>query len=32
LDTPRPAAGRRRERQAQRDEAEQEYKGFDPFA
>jgi GTP-binding protein len=32
LDTPRPAAGRRRERQAERDEAEQEYKGFDPFA
>ncbi|WP_225844616.1 GTPase ObgE [Streptomyces sp. HPF1205] len=32
LDAPRPAATRRRERQAERDEAEQEYRGFDPFA
>jgi GTP-binding protein len=32
LDAPRPAVTRRRERQAGRDEAEQEYRGFDPFA
>jgi GTP-binding protein len=32
LDAPRPAAVRRRDRQAERDEAEQEFRGFDPFA
>ncbi|MFI9718301.1 GTPase ObgE [Streptomyces sp. NPDC052396] len=32
LEAPRPAAQRRRDRQAERDEAEQEYQGFDPFA
>jgi GTP-binding protein len=31
LDTPRPAAARRRERQAEHDEAAQEFRGFDPF-
>jgi GTP-binding protein len=32
FDAPRAAVGRRRERQAERDEVEQEYRGFDPFA
>jgi GTP-binding protein len=31
LDTPREAVNRRRDKQAERDEAEQEYRGFDPF-
>ncbi|CAM5252190.1 GTPase ObgE [Streptomyces hirsutus] len=31
FETPRPAAQRRRDRQAERDEAEQEYDEFDPF-
>ncbi|SEN25506.1 GTPase ObgE [Actinacidiphila rubida] len=31
FDAPRPAASRRRDKQAERDEAEQEYRGFDPF-
>lgn len=32
LDAPRAAVTRRRDRDAERDEAEQEYRGFDPFA
>src|SRR5690606_8775082 len=31
LEAPRPAAQRRRDRQAERDEAEREYDGFEPF-
>ncbi|POX39077.1 GTPase ObgE [Streptomyces sp. Ru73] len=32
LEAPRPAAQRRRDRQAERDEADSEYEGFDPLA
>lgn len=32
LEEPRPAAQRRRDKQAERDEADQAYDGFDPFA
>ncbi|MBH1933122.1 GTPase ObgE [Streptomyces sp. AV19] len=32
MEEPRPAAQRRRDKQAARDEAQQEYEGFDPFA
>jgi GTPase len=32
LDAPRPAVTRRRDRQAERDEADEEFQGFDPFA
>ncbi|MDT0451532.1 GTPase ObgE [Streptomyces hesseae] len=32
FEAPRPAAQRRRDRQAEHDEADEEYKGFDPFA
>jgi GTP-binding protein len=31
FDAPRPAVTRRRDRQAERDEAESEFRGFDPF-
>ncbi|MBM9508327.1 GTPase ObgE [Actinacidiphila acididurans] len=31
LDAPRPAVTRRRDRQAERDEADQEFRAFDPF-
>jgi GTP-binding protein len=31
LEAPRPAAQRRRDRQAERDESDQEYEGFEPF-
>jgi GTP-binding protein len=31
FDAPRPAVSRRRDRQAERDEAESEFRGFDPF-
>ncbi len=31
FEAPRPAAQRRKERQAERDEAQQEYEGFEPF-
>ncbi|MEW2517979.1 GTPase ObgE [Actinacidiphila alni] len=32
FEAPRPAVTRRRDKQAERDEAEQEFRGFDPFA
>ncbi|MEU8583664.1 GTPase ObgE [Streptomyces abikoensis] len=32
FEAPRPAAQRRRDKQAERDESDQEYEGFDPFA
>ncbi|MBY8877646.1 GTPase ObgE [Actinacidiphila acidipaludis] len=32
FDAPRPAASRRRDRQAERDDADEEFRGFDPFA
>ncbi|HCA85098.1 MAG TPA: GTPase ObgE [Streptomyces sp.] len=32
LEIPRPAAIRRRDREAERDEADEDYRGFDPFA
>ncbi|MFC5720204.1 GTPase ObgE [Streptomyces gamaensis] len=32
FEAPRPAAQRRRDREAERDEAQQEFEGFDPFA
>ncbi|MEU6080833.1 GTPase ObgE [Streptomyces sp. NPDC047108] len=32
MESPRPAAQRRRDRQAERDDAQEEYEGFDPFA
>jgi GTP-binding protein len=32
FEAPRPAAQRRRDRQAERDEAFQEYGGFEPFS
>ncbi|GAA0498313.1 GTPase ObgE [Streptomyces olivaceiscleroticus] len=32
MEAPRPAAQRRRDRQAERDEADSEYEGFDPLA
>ncbi|MFG2191612.1 GTPase ObgE [Streptomyces sp. NPDC048639] len=32
MESPRPATQRRRDRQAERDEAQEEYEGFDPFA
>ncbi|MGW8766896.1 hypothetical protein ACWGN5_30865 [Streptomyces sp. NPDC055815] len=31
LEAPRPAAQRRRDRQAERDDAQREYDDFDPF-
>jgi GTP-binding protein len=31
FDAPRAAVTRRRDKQAERDEAEQEFRGFDPF-
>ncbi|MCZ9345540.1 Obg family GTPase CgtA, partial [Streptomyces sp. TRM76130] len=31
FEAPRPAAQRRRDRQAERDEADAEFEGFDPF-
>ena len=31
FDAPRPAVTRRRDRQAEHDEADEAYRGFDPF-
>lgn len=31
FDTPRPAAQRRKDRDAERDDAQEQFEGFDPF-